>query len=353
MYIILKKESGVVIAAKFKFNMINVTKSAHDNVLAGRIKVGNSDITVIALYGPQETEKVDIRSEFYEEVGIEVQACVDRGSQPVLVGDLNAKLAFDNNTISSVSPNGSLLKDILSQYSLNALNFSDLCSGKWTRSQSKKGIIEKSIIDYVITNATLTRCLNKLTIDENRLMSPFWIIKTKKSGDLRQYSDHNAFILTFTLPRSRQSNYDINETKSNGWFITPEGLDEFRRKTEMTPLDVIQGDVVHSFDRYMSCLMDSCFKKRQKVKKNHPNIVQDQLVSYKPLCVMVKVIVQHMQKGKTERNIAKGYISYIQDLQNQLIQRKKSLKVAETMAKLTDEHGQLINFGNLRNPFLL
>ena len=67
-YNILKIESGVVIAAKFKLNMVNVTKSAHDNVLAGCVKVGNSDITVIALYGPQETEKADVRSEFYEEV---------------------------------------------------------------------------------------------------------------------------------------------------------------------------------------------------------------------------------------------------------------------------------------------
>ena len=109
-----------------KLNMVNVTKSAHDNVLAGCVKVGNSDITVIALYGPQETEKADVRSEFYEEVEVEVQACVDRGSQPVLVGDLNAKIASDNNIITGVSPSGSLLKDVLSQFSLNVLNFSDL-----------------------------------------------------------------------------------------------------------------------------------------------------------------------------------------------------------------------------------
>merc|ERR1711947_39922 len=88
----VKKESGIIIAAKFKFNMICVTKSVHNNILATCVKVGNSDITLIAIYGPQENEKAELRSEFYEEIGIEVQACFDRGSHPVLIGDFNAKI---------------------------------------------------------------------------------------------------------------------------------------------------------------------------------------------------------------------------------------------------------------------
>ena len=46
----IKKSSGIVIAAKFKFNMINVTKSVHNNILAGSLKTGSTHTTVIALY---------------------------------------------------------------------------------------------------------------------------------------------------------------------------------------------------------------------------------------------------------------------------------------------------------------
>ena len=112
---ILKKASGIVIAAKFKLLMVNVTKSVHNNVLAGSIRTGSYQSTIIALYGPQETEGVASRTEFYEEVCIEVQACVDKDSQPILIGDFNAKIS-DYDGISSMSPNGSLLKDVVDQF---------------------------------------------------------------------------------------------------------------------------------------------------------------------------------------------------------------------------------------------
>ena len=104
---ILKKSSGLIVASKFKLNMICVTKSVHDSILAGCVKVGNSDVTIIGLYGPQETEKAELRAQFYEELGIEVQACIDRGSHPVLIGDFNAKIMSENNVVSGISPSGS------------------------------------------------------------------------------------------------------------------------------------------------------------------------------------------------------------------------------------------------------
>ena len=55
--------------------------------------------------------------------------------------------------------------------------------------------------------------------------------------------------------------------------------------------------------------MESCFERRKVSKKSHPNIISDCLIIYKPLCIMVKVMEQHMKKGKVERNVAKGYIN--------------------------------------------
>ena len=113
---ILKKSSGIIIASKCKLNMICVTKSVHDSILAGCVKIGDSDVTIIALYGPQETENAELRAHFYEEIAIEVQACVDRGSHPVLIGDFNAKIMTENNIVLGISPSGSLLKELLAQH---------------------------------------------------------------------------------------------------------------------------------------------------------------------------------------------------------------------------------------------
>ena len=338
---ILKKASGIIIAAKFKLNMICATKTVHDYIIAGCVKVGKSEVTIVAVYGPQESEKADLRAEFYEEMGIEVQACIDRGSHLVLVGDFNAKIISDNSVVSGVSPSGSLLKELVMQHSLDVLNFSDKCSGKWTRSQSKKGIIERSIIDYAIVDETLAGKLVNLEIDEDRLMSPYWIQTTKKSGTRRQYSDHNPLILKFVLPRDRRVQNTATKTQGNGWVITADGLDNFRKETKVTPHQSTSGDAVMNFEKYMASLMDSCFKRRIIFQKSHPNIISECLIRYKPLCMMVKVMVQHMKKGKIERTVAKGYISHIQDIQNQLIQQNKSSRVAATMGNLTDEHGKM------------
>ena len=337
-----KKESGVAIAAKFKFNLICVTTSLHTNLLAACIKVGNSDITIIAVYGLQETDQSTLRTEFYEEVGIEVQACFDRGSQPVLIGDFNSKIIFEDNTIFSISPNSSLMKDLITEYGLKVLNFSDLCTGKWTRCQSKKGVVEKSVIDYVVTCESLSGYLENFTIDEERVISPYWVKKTKKSV-IRQFSDHNAFLLSLSIPRGKSSEKICSVAASaSGWYITPDGLDEFRLKTEMTPrLPGQEEEVFECFGNYMSSLMDSCFRRRKSKRKNHPNVIKDHIIQYKPLCLLTRILVQHMQRGKVERKVAKEYMVHIQEVQNNLLQNQKSLKIADTMASLTDDHGQL------------
>ena len=95
----------------------------------------------------------------------------------------------------STSPNGSLLKDLINQYSMDVLNFSELCSGKWTRSECKKGITEKSVLDYVIVRNPMTNSLSKILIDEERIISPYWTRTTKKSGEIMQHSDHNAITI--------------------------------------------------------------------------------------------------------------------------------------------------------------
>ena len=66
------KESGIMIAAKKKHNLINVTASDHNNIISARIVAGCTPFRVIAPYGFQETCHVEERTEFFDELSVEL-----------------------------------------------------------------------------------------------------------------------------------------------------------------------------------------------------------------------------------------------------------------------------------------
>ena len=119
----------------------------------------------------------------------------------------------------------SLLKDLVDEYSLKVLNFSDQCTGKWTRCEFKKGVLEKSVLDYAVTSEILAGYLEKFTIDEERVISPYWVRKNKKSGDARVFSDHNALLFNLCIPCGKCTDRSCPDVSgSNGWYVTPDGI---------------------------------------------------------------------------------------------------------------------------------
>ena len=340
---LIKKASGIVIASKNKWNIVNVTKSLHDNILAGSLKIGSLHITVVAAYGPQETEQVDSRCDFFNEVTVEIQAANDRDGNTVLVGDLNAKLNYMNETIVSESSNGLFLSNLVSQLDLSILNFNDLADGWWTRVQKKNEVIEKSVLDYMITTKSIESTLTSFLIDEGRLFSPYRIKSSKKFGQVRQYSDHNPIIASFLFPRnSCYDKHDIGGEVNTGWKLSSQGLQKLKEMTESPiPLNGTGVDIVHEFDSYVVNIMDSCFSKKKKFKLKHPNVNQHNLIYIRKLHNLVKLFAKFTHLGKSERIAARKYIRFIQDIQDSLVQQKKAQKVANTLEKLTDEEGQL------------
>ena len=305
-----------------------------------------SQISIIAVYGLQESEHHDIRTEFYSELSIEVQASLDRGSTPVLLGDFNAKLSHVDGTVSGVSSSGILLADLVKQHNLKVLNFDKLSHGKWTRVQKKNDIVESSVIDYAVTTESAELILTSFEIDEERLFSPFWIRSTTKLGQVRQYSDHNPILLTFQIPRNdKQHNTQNTVTTvetSTGWKLTTQGLQKFKELSElMAPLLSSGVEIIKEFDASVSDMMDSCFTKKQHRRTKHPNVNSDKLIHHRQLHAVLKICLTYLRKGRTERTTAKKYIQYIQDIQDVNIQTKKSRTIAETLEKLTDQDGQL------------
>ena len=68
----------------------------------------------------QETEKEDLRNQFYTELELEVNAALDRGEKLAVVGDFNSKITMENGTRKALSPNGNLLNDVINKSSLHS-----------------------------------------------------------------------------------------------------------------------------------------------------------------------------------------------------------------------------------------
>ena len=90
----LNKASGMIVAAKFKFDMVNVTSTLSSRIISTSVKVGNTHMTITGVYGPQETEKEVLRSQFYEELETEIVAGLHRGNHTLVIGDFNSKIAI-------------------------------------------------------------------------------------------------------------------------------------------------------------------------------------------------------------------------------------------------------------------
>ena len=342
--IILKKSSGLVIAAKFKFDMVNITTTANDNILTGSLKVGGMYISVVAVYGLQESDSADSRIAFFDDLGTELQANDNREHVPILVGDFNSKSKLEDSQVVHDSPNGALLLQFINQFSLVVLNFNEISTGKWTRVEKKKDVIEKSVLDYVLTREVLSQNLSLFNVDEEKLIAPFWSRNKQMS---RQHSDHNAIYLSFTLPQPKS--VATTEPKHNsssaflGWRMSPDGLITFKEMTSSLPS--IQGkpaEIMSTvFTEQLADVMDKCFVQRKMRCRNHPNLHQDNIIHHYSLEKVMQILVKYIRLGRREKAVARQYIDYVQLLQNELYQKRKADKVSDVLQNLSDEHGEL------------
>lgn len=75
--VIVKKEGGLLIAAKSHLKLKNVTSSSHPRILVGRISTKEMILNIIGAYGLQETDGIEERRDFFNELSIEIEACVN------------------------------------------------------------------------------------------------------------------------------------------------------------------------------------------------------------------------------------------------------------------------------------
>ena len=150
-------------------SMREVTDTELKNIMTVRIEYPRLNVRIVVAHAPQETATLEDRTEFYEEVAIEAERCCDTGDKLIIVGDFNGRIQSQNGQIESSSPNGKLLQGLVLENDLRVGNFSPKTVGHWTRMQTKNGILEKSVLDYILMPDDTMSLLESMTIDEEKI----------------------------------------------------------------------------------------------------------------------------------------------------------------------------------------
>ena len=147
-----------------------------------RINCRDRGLRVILVYGPQEYDSEENRNDFYDSISVETERCYLNGDSFILAGDFNAKLGSDiiKYDIHPKSQNGGQLYRLILKHNLCLLNSSDVCHGLFTFVRDSNGKKELSVIDYIFVSPDLNQCCKSMTIDEQRLFTPWRKLKFKR-----------------------------------------------------------------------------------------------------------------------------------------------------------------------------
>ena len=166
-------KGGLVMAAKCGTfsSFIEVTETGNEGIVTGRLKYGEQQIRIIAVYGPQETADKEIKQEFYSELNIEIERGWYHDEEILVVGDFNGKLVSKEGKITSLTKNGDHMLNTVEKHKLKVINFEEATKGKWTR--IPKDVNQKAILDYIICSENFGKTISTLEIDEEELFCPF------------------------------------------------------------------------------------------------------------------------------------------------------------------------------------
>ena len=87
-------KEGLMVALKKGSYKTYSEVSGSKNIFTVRVEYPNITVRIILLHAPQETEKVEERSEFFEEVTEQIERCITSEEIPIVIGDFNARTEF-------------------------------------------------------------------------------------------------------------------------------------------------------------------------------------------------------------------------------------------------------------------
>ena len=311
------------------FQSLEETRNAaHGNIMTIRIKYRTEMLRLVIVHAPQETDDVEERTEFYEEVAVQVQGAENVDDRLVVVGDFNARI--DENSISEPnSPNGRLLQELIAENQLQVANHNARTTGVWTRIQKKK-----DGTDYVLMKDEMLSIMSEMLIDEEKIYCPYRQRITKKKRVKKiTFSDHCAIIFKMKIQRNNTSH---KETSYKTWNYTEEGYAAYKIESSV-PMDVKwSSDSTQAYTFWTEKfeeLLARCFtKKTMKIGTQGKQPASNG--KNKGIRDILSTVAK---RGKVQRNIVKTYKERLIELEARQQAIRKIQKMKRTMADLTEE----------------
>ena len=328
------KEGFIFGVKEGTFKTVNeITDTELKNIMTVKVEYAKCNLRVIIAHAPQETEKGEVRSEFFDEFSVQIERAVSSGDEVVVVGDFNARVKGDGESITALneSANGKKLCEVLDKYGLKIGNFHGNTVGKWTRIQSDKfGCTQKSAIDYVIVSTKLFGCIQSMMVDEDKIYCPFHetTVKGKKKV---VFSDHCSIIVDLSLEigKVRRKN-----GKRKVWNFNKEGYDKYSVLSREdilldTTKSITNTELYGQWEKECNDILHQCFDKRT-IYLYKENAMQDKN------CRKARNILKEIaQKGKVQREVVKGYLSRLVELESLQIAKSRAERLKTTVSQLT------------------
>ena len=158
------------------------------------------------IYAPQEnvTPNNELKL-MYEDIREQIKIEKEEKQQILITGDFNAKIgeAIEDNKTQVTKGERQLLKLAISENMIILNTVKEKCKWVWTRVQGE----EKSIIDYVLTDALSASTVKKMKKDEEKQYGLHKLDKNTATNKNRKIcSDHNSILinLDFETPTEEQ-----------------------------------------------------------------------------------------------------------------------------------------------------
>ena len=321
-----KKEGkgGIAIGIRkdvFKKCMLIEEKS--EEYEATWIRISNNDninVRIGTIYAPQESKtKKSVIEKMYNNIKMHKLEAEKRGEKIIISGDFNTKIGdYINGNKKEISKYGRMLLEIIKNEEMEILNTHIKCEGLWTRMEGGK----KSVIDYVLINKEDTKYLNQMIIDDNKIMTPFHIIKGKTI-----YSDHCAIIIQmnwYVASKDEQQKYIK--------VVNNKTLTDFKRKTSgniLTKIVKQKEDIKEKYrkwNNYIKEMMNKCFNKKKGKREAKTKTISN-------LYRKKRKIKREYKKTKDKNKIRTRKYKIQKNLINEYIEEEEKKTIKDTIDK--------------------
>ena len=312
-------------------SMEEINCGEFNNIFAVRIRYGNHFLRIISVHSPQECDKSEARTAFYDEVKVQIERCEIAGDKMILLGDFNARIHNSGGDTTEISPNGKLLEKVVSENDLTVVNLEPITSGKFTRIQKRRhGDVAKSTLDYVMVKDP--ELVLNMVIDEEKIFCPYRETMSRNTKKVT-FSDHCAILIDTDIQASTP-NREATGTNYKTWKFTEEGYTTYKIES-IEPLEAKWSpDSTQAYAFWMQDfekVLSRCFEKKTiKIGPKNNSITQRNKS-------VRNILSTNAKKGKIQRELVRKYTERVIELEVRQEIADKTTRIKQTMASLTEQ----------------